>query len=301
MSRELKTYLAISWGWAALVGLGLSAAGVPLGSIRGIAVIAVLYMPSPFVAAVIAERGIVKNRFRMPRGRAMPVLVFLLAPVITVLVFVFLFLAAVLVGGDLMDVPAFGSLATTPAQIMAGAARLFGQEAVDAAGPPPPVIVLLLASIGGALLAGWTINGLFALGEEYGWRGLMWEELRDHGVVPANLAIGVAWGLWHAPVVVQGYNYPGHPLLGVLAMVMFCTGLSFVLTALRELTESVLPVAAAHGIFNALAPILLILAPGTHLVITGPLGLLGALLLLLIGGSLWAVALRQPSTVTADT
>lgn len=301
MSRKLKVFLAISWGWAALVGLGLFAAGISLGSIPGIVTMAVLYMPSPFVAAVIAERGIVKNRFRLPRGGVRPVLVFLLAPLVAVLAFVLLFLAAVLVGGNVMGVTAFGSLATTPAQIMAGAAGLVGQAAVDAAGPPPPFMVLVLASIWGAFLAGWTINGFFALGEEYGWRGLMWEELKDHGVVKANLAIGVAWGLWHAPVIVQGYNYPGHPLLGVLTMVVFCTGLSFVLSALRELTGSVLPVAAAHGIFNALAPMLLILAPGTHPVLTGPLGVLGALLLLPIGAGLWAVAQRQPHKVQAGT
>lgn len=301
MSRKLTTYLAISWGWAALVGLGMFAADISLGSIPGIAIMAVLYMPSPFVAALIAERGIAKNRFRLPRGRAMPVLVFLFAPLVAVLAFVLLFLAAVLIGGDLTGVPVFGNLATTPAQIMAGAAGLVGQAAVDAAGSPPPVIVLVLASIWGAFLAGWTINGLFALGEEYGWRGLMWDELQGHGAVQANLAIGLAWGLWHAPVIVQGYNYPGYPLLGVLAMMVFCTGLSFVLSALRELTGSVLPVAAAHGMFNALAPILLILAPGTHPVLTGPLGVLGALLLLFVGGSLWAVALRQPLNVKAST
>lgn len=297
MSRKLKVFLAISWGWAAFVGLGLFVAGVSPGSIPGIVTMAVLYMPSPFVAAVIAERGIVKNRLRLPRGGARPVLVFLLAPVVAVLAFVLLFMVAVLVGGNLLGLTAFGSLATTPAQIMAGAAGLAGDAAVDAAGPPPPVIVLLLASICGALLAGWTINGLFALGEEYGWRGLMWEELKDHGVVQANLAIGAAWGLWHAPVILQGYNYPGHPLLGILAMVVLCTGLSFVLTALRDLTGSVLPVAAAHGIFNALAPLLLILAPGTHPVLTGPLGILGALLLLLVGGGLWTVVRRQPHKV----
>ena len=301
MSQELKVFLAFSFGWAAFVGIGLFAAGVPLGSITGTVIMAVLYMPSPFVAAVIAERGLVKNRFRLPRGGVRAVLVFLLAPVVAVLAFVLLFLGAVLVGGNLLGLAAFGSLATTPAEIMAGAAGLLGQEAVDAAGPPPPVIVLVLASIAGAFLAGWTINGLFALGEEYGWRGLMWDELQGHGVVKANLAIGLAWGLWHAPVILQGYNYPGRPLLGVLTMVVFCTGLSFVLTALRELTGSVLPVAAAHGMFNALAPILLLLAPGTHPVLTGPLGVSGGLLFLLIGAGLWAVVLRQPLTVKAGT
>lgn len=299
MSRKLKVFLAVAWGWAALVGLVMFAADISLESIPGTVIMAVLYMPSPFVAAVIAERGLVKNRLRLPRGGTRAVLVFLLAPAVAVLAFVLLYMAVVFLGGDLLGLPAFGDLATTPTEIMAGAAGLLGQAAVDAAGPPPSLLVLLLAGIGGAFLAGWTINGLFALGEEYGWRGLMWDELKDHGVVKANLAIGLAWGLWHSPVVVQGYNYPGHPLLGILAMVVFCTGMSFVLTALRESTGSVLPVAAAHGMFNALAPLLLLLAPGTHPVLIGPLGVLGAALFLLIGAGLWTVALRQPLMMKA--
>lgn len=95
-------------------------------------------------------------------------------------------------------------------------------------------------------------------------------------------------------MILQGYNHPGHPVLGIAAMVVFCTGMSFVLTAIRQLTGSVLPVAAAHGMFNALAPILLILAPDTHPVLAGPLGILGALLLLLVGAGLWAGARRSP-------
>jgi membrane protease YdiL (CAAX protease family) len=102
---------------------------------------------------------------------------------------------------------------------------------------------------------------------------------------------------------VQGYNYPGRPVLGTLAMVLFCTGMSFILTAVRRLTGSVLPVAAAHGTFNALAPIVLILAPGTDSVLTGPLGATGTLILTVIGGCLWFAVRRSegtPATSYAD-
>ncbi|MFC0680646.1 CPBP family intramembrane glutamic endopeptidase [Lysobacter korlensis] len=286
MSRKVFTFLAISLGWACLVGAGLFVTGTSLDSLEGILVLAALYMPSPFVAAVIAERGIRRDRFRLPRGGARRVLAFLLAPAAGVFAFALLYLGAVFVGGDLLGLPGFGGLATTQAQVAAGAADLLGEKAVAAAGPPPPAFVLLLAGMWGALVAGWTLNGLFAMGEEYGWRGLLWDELKHLGGGRANLAIGTAWGLWHAPVILQGYNY-GSPLLGVPAMVAFCIGMSYFLTALRERTGSVLPVAAAHGIFNALAPMLILLAPGTGLVVAGPLGVVGALLLLLVGRLFW--------------
>lgn len=300
MPKTLTVFIALTMAWSVLVGLGLFLADVSVGSLTGVVVLAVLYMPSPFVAAVVAERGLVKERFRLPRGGLRPVLGFLLAPAALVVAFVLLHLAAVLLGGNLLGIPALGAVAATGEEIVAAATGLLGEEVVAAAGPPPPLPVLLLSGVVGAVVAGWTLNGLVAMGEEYGWRGLMWEELRHHGVVRANLLIGLAWGLWHAPVVVQGYNFPGHPVLGVVAMVVFCTGMSFGLTALRELTGSVLPVAAAHGMFNGLAPLLLLLTPGASPVLGGPVGLLGALVLGLLGAGLWALVAPSRNDAGVD-
>jgi membrane protease YdiL (CAAX protease family) len=279
--------LLIALGWSSLVGVGLFLADVELGSGVGIAVMAVLYMPAPLVAALIAEGGLIRSRFSLPHRGWRSLTAYLGIPVAVVVVFALAFLGTVFVGGDLLGLTSFGTLASTRAEIMQGAAALLGQAAVEAAGPPPPFSVLLLAGIWGAMVAGWTVNGLFAMGEEYGWRGLMWDELEHHGVVKANLVIGTVWGLWHAPVILQGYNYPGQPLLGTMVMVVFCIGMSFALTAIRRRTASLIPVAAAHGAFNALAPILLILAPGTSRVLTGPLGVTAAVILTLIGALLW--------------
>lgn len=151
------------------------------------------------MAAVIAERGLVRERSRLPRGGLRAALVSLLAPLVEVVAFVLLFTAAVLVGGEVLGIAARGGLATTPAEVMRGAATLLGQAAVDDAGPAPLVPVLLLASIWGALVGGWTVNGLVAMGEEYGWRGLMWDTLARRGVVRANIAIGLAWGCGTPP------------------------------------------------------------------------------------------------------
>jgi membrane protease YdiL (CAAX protease family) len=287
MSTKLKVFLGVALGWAAVAGLVLHLTGVDLGSVPGVALITVLYMPSPFVAAVVAERGVVRDRFRLPRGGLRAVAHFLLIPPVVVVGFALAYLAAVYVGGDLLGIDAAGGLATSSQQLIDGAGDLLGQAAVDAAGPPPPFVVLLLASIWGAVLAGWTINAVAAMGEEYGWRGLMWDELKQHGPARANLVTGVVWGLWHAPLIVQGYNFPDQPVVGVLAMVVFCIGMSPVLTAVRERTSSVVPAAAAHGIFNALAAVLLLAAPHADPITAGPLGVLGAALLLFLGVALW--------------
>lgn len=290
--RTLVAFLVIALGWAAVVGAGLHLTGTPLDSVTGIAVLALLYMPSPLVAALLAERGVRWSRVRLPGRRLRPILVFLLAPVVLVLGAVGLHLLAVLLGGNVLGLSGVGTLATSSAAILEGATRLLGAEAVAAAGPPPPLGLILLGGAWAAVLAGWTVNGLVALGEEYGWRGLMWEALEPLGIVRANVLIGLAWGLWHAPLVLQGYNFPD-PLTGVPAMVLFCIALSFLLSAIREATGSVLPVAAAHGIFNALAPMVLLVTPGTSPVLAGPLGLLGAVLLLGVGAAAWRVLRRR--------
>jgi membrane protease YdiL (CAAX protease family) len=286
VSTKLTTFLCIAFSWAATAGLVLHLTGIDLASVPGIAFIALLYMPSPFVAAAIAERGLVANRFTLPR-RGAGVVRFVLLPPLVVVGFALSYLTAVFVGGDVLGIDAFGGLATTSQQLTDGAAQLLGQAVVDQAGPPPPLVVLLIASVWGAVLAGWTINGLAAMGEEYGWRGLMWDELKQYGPVPANLITGVVWGLWHAPLIVQGYNFPDQPVLGVLAMIAFCVGMSPVLSAVRENTSSVVPVAAAHGIFNALAAVLLLAAPDADPVSAGPIGVLGATILFLAGVVLW--------------
>ncbi|MBO1770424.1 CPBP family intramembrane glutamic endopeptidase [Agrococcus sp. TF02-05] len=292
-ARVVATFLLIVFGWSMVVGAGLHLTRTPLDSVTGIVVLGALLMPSPLVAAVIAERGIRRERLRLPRRSTRPVLVFLLAPVVAVLAFVVLYAGIQLLLGNAFGIPGVGGLATTDAELVAGAERLLGQAAADAAGTPPPLAALLLVSVLGAILAGWTVNGLVGLGEEYGWRGLLWDALRHLGAVRANLVIGTVWGLWHAPVILQGYNY-GDPLLGVPAMVLFCIAMSFVLSAIREATASVLPVAAAHGIFNALAPMLLIAAPDAVPALGGPLGLLGAAVLAGVGAAAWGWH-RSPS------
>ena len=287
MSRKLSIFLAISLGWSCLVGTLLFAAGIDLSSIWGAVIIALLYMPSPFIAALIAERVLVKSRLKLPSKSPKEAAKFFLPPIIAILTFIILYYFAVYIFGNILQLPEFGKLATTAPELMKGAADLVGQDAVDKAGPPPPPILLLLASIWGAIVAGWTINGLFAMGEEYGWRGLMWEELKRRGVIKANLFIGLAWGLWHAPLILQGYNYPESPIAGIAMMVCFAIGFSFVLTAIREITGSLLPVAAAHGMFNALAAMVMIFSLNSNSLLVGPLGLLGAFIFTIIGGLLW--------------
>jgi membrane protease YdiL (CAAX protease family) len=138
-----------------------------------------------------------------------------------------------------------------------------------------------------AVIAGATINAAAALGEELGWRGLLHRELRSVGAVRTSLLTGLLWGLWHAPLIVQGHNYPDHPLLGVPMMVLFCMSLSLPMFLLRERADSVLAAAIFHGAVNGSAGLPLLVAIGSDLVV-GVTGAVGIATWTAVSVALWA-------------
>jgi membrane protease YdiL (CAAX protease family) len=111
----------------------------------------------------------------------------------------------------------------------------------------------LLLIFAGGWLAGATINGFFAFGEELGWRGLMLVETQQWGFWRSNALIGLVWGLWHAPVILMGYNYPGHPFAGVGMMMLFCLAGSYPLAYVAFKSRSILAPSIFHGNINAIA------------------------------------------------
>jgi membrane protease YdiL (CAAX protease family) len=119
-------------------------------------------------------------------------------------------------------------------------------------------------------------NMIFAFGEEFGWRSYLLLRLAPLGGVPAAIITGIVWGLWHAPLIIlNGYNYPGHPMLGVIVMVVFTVALSMIFTWLRFRSGSVWPSTLAHGAINAQYGFgFLLLSPADPL-LRAPFGLVG--------------------------
>ncbi|MCK5098948.1 MAG: CPBP family intramembrane metalloprotease, partial [Desulfobacteraceae bacterium] len=108
-----------------------------------------------------------------------------------------------------------------------------------------------------ALVAGITINTLFAFGEEFGWRGFLQKELSHLNFWKSSFIIGFIWGIWHLPLIIQGHNYPKHPYIGVGMMIIFTILLSplFAYTTIK--TDSVVATSIMHGTINAVAGIVI--------------------------------------------
>lgn len=62
--------------------------------------------------------------------------------------------------------------------------------------------------------------------------------------------LGVIWGAWHWPIILMGYNYPGHAVLGVVLMTLYTMGLAVVLGYAVLRSGSVLLSAYLHGLNN---------------------------------------------------
>ncbi|MHB1135140.1 MAG: CPBP family intramembrane glutamic endopeptidase [Chloroflexota bacterium] len=103
------------------------------------------------------------------------------------------------------------------------------------------------------LLVGPFLGTVIAFGEEYGWRGYLQSELLKLGRVRGIVLLGVIWGLWHAPVILMGYNYPGQPILGVLMMTIYTTGLAFWLGYAVLKSGSIILAAFLHALNNQAA------------------------------------------------
>ncbi|HEY53687.1 MAG TPA: CPBP family intramembrane metalloprotease [Caldilineae bacterium] len=115
----------------------------------------------------------------------------------------------------------------------------------------PQPLAIILGTLAITLVVTPFINSLVAFGEELGWRGYLLPKLMPLGKTKAYLLMGVIWGLWHAPLVLIGFNYPGYPILGVLWMIGLMIAMGVYLNELTLRNRSTFLAAWMHGVFNS--------------------------------------------------
>lgn len=164
-------------------------------------------------------------------------------------------------------------------------AMLAQSGAAGAAFTPQTLIVVQLLQ---AILISPIVNGLFTLGEEFGWRAYLLPKLMPLGGRRAVLLSGVIWGVWHWPVIAMGHNYglsyPGFPWVGMLMMVLFCVSCGSFLSWATLRAGSVWPAVIAHAAINGISAI------GVLVLLGDPDPLLGPMPVGLIGMAGWLLA-----------
>ena len=132
------------------------------------------------------------------------------------------------------------------------------------------------------LLAGVTINAVMAFGEEIAWRGFLVKVLSGKKFVLAAILIGVVWGAWHFPLILNGHNYPNHPVIGVFMMILMCISMTPILLYFRLKSGSVIVPSIMHGTLNAMTPNITLLVMPANELLMGGVGLAGIIVYLLV-------------------
>ncbi len=144
---------------------------------------------------------------------------------------------------------------TLPAAAMVLAlAALTGLASPDwslGGGPPG------LSEPGGAGWTAWVVNlgltvpaAVVLLGEELGWRGWLQGRLLPGRPLADAALTGIVWSGWHAPLILRGYDFPGHPVAGLGVFTVSAVLVSVVLGRIKQAGRSIWPVCMAHAAVN---------------------------------------------------
>ncbi len=254
------SYIVIAMGLAWLVALPLWLGGGLAGPLAGLVLPVMMYTPAVAVLFVMLVMRPV------PRGRRLRFLgMWPLRPVKRVI-----WMSVVGLFGTIAVVVLSLAIAALCGWIGLDLVTFSGFEEVLEAGPAgaaalPPLGVLVAAQLLALPVAAVTVNAVAAFGEEIGWRGFLVPALRRYGTWPALLVSGAVWGLWHAPIILLGYNFGRTDITGVLLMTAGCLAWGVLLGWLRLRSGSVWPAVFAHGAVNAAAGLpTLLYAAGTR-------------------------------------
>ena len=154
--------------------------------------------------------------------------------------------------------------------------------------PMPPSVLVIPGLFFASLMAAPIVNGLFGFGEELGWRGYLLPKLMPLGKAKAYLILGFVWSLWHLPLVLIGFTYPGYPLVGTLAFFALTTSFGIYLNELTLHYRSSVLAGWVHGVFNSQKlGVWPLLFPTINPLVGGYAGLVGIAVWLALG--LWQI------------
>jgi uncharacterized protein len=236
-------FLAITFGitWAAeftLIAMGVRFDGSLERTYVGqLVVLAAMWVPT--LAAVITVRFITHedaDRFGLRLGRIRPYLIWMaLMPLLFALIYGISWALG-------LATPDFGMTAFMAMMVRSGA---------DLSDAPPAAVIVPLLFFASAITVP-CVNSLVALGEEIGWRGYLLPRLMPLGKPAAYTLTGVIWALWHAPIILIGFAYPGYPVAGILAFIVLVSALNVIENELYlAYGNTTLLAAWIHGLFNS--------------------------------------------------
>lgn len=265
--RKVGLFLILAFGIAWVASLVFYLLEINLQSLTGAILLVTFFMWAPAFAAICTQLiygESIRDGCGIALGRIRWIALAWLTPV--ALIFVAIGIGSVLPGVSVTtDYAAY--------LIDAGLSPEEASEAADVIEALPGPVILLFVLQG--LVAGLTINALAALGEELGWRGLLLTELAPLGFWKLSIFTGVVWGLWHAPIILQGHNFPEAPIAGIAMMTLATTVIAPIYTYVTVRAQSVLAATLLHGSFNGLGALTVVYLAGMGNLVISPVGVVG--------------------------
>lgn len=296
-NSSLIAVLCVLAALSILSGFGYSLVLDLNNQIVALAYIAVLYMPTPLYALLIAslfKKDISVFKYLKNHGLSFKGFGYMLslfyswAGVSLVLTFVLSYIFP----------DSFAVFATTSEQLLEQINVISPGTEVGSTDLPLSPLLLIPIGLVSALTGGLTINALFAFGEEVLWRGFIWEKLKEKSDIYITLFTGFFWGLWHAPLILQGYNYGTERAFGgSVLFIIFCISFSFVFVRLMRKTHSTLLASGLHGMFNAFAGIYLLILVMPDVFIDGAIGIVSIVSMIMVGVFFYLVARKEHKLV----
>ncbi|MDE5768837.1 MAG: CPBP family intramembrane metalloprotease [Oscillospiraceae bacterium] len=243
-SKQFKIYLAFAFGLAWILQI-VGSMFANNGNQSTFSVILMICMYMPFLGAVIARvpfRGMGWKPHL--KGKIRYLFFALWMPA----------LLSILGGGLFFAVfpDAFDSDFQTACSILEEQGAL---EQLEAQGITIPMYLAVTAIL--AVTVAPFFNMFAALGEEVGWRGVLYPYLKERlGVNRGRIVGGAVWGAWHWPaMLLAGYEYGkeyiGAPVLGLLVFCVFGSVMGILVDYVYEKTQTIWAPSLLHGAINA--------------------------------------------------
>lgn len=287
--RGVRAYLVLAFALPWIVELVALAQGVRFTSLTlGTTGLLAWVMVTPAIAAFVVRRFVTREGFATAGLRRGPWRPYLFVWLGVPLLVLGIYAVTVLVGLGQFD-PTLSTL-TAKMHEVAGSQPL----------PPLPSNHVLAAAIfAQSLTFGVLITTVFTFGEEFGWTGFLLVRLLPLGRWRAAVLYGAIWGIWHAPIIAGGFNYPGYPVIGVVMMCALTIAFALTQTALRLRFDSVFLTSFFHaGINTHGLGIIPMFVVGVSPVFGGVTGVIGVVSFGMLGA--WLLA-RTPEPVNRLT
>ncbi len=243
----------------------------------GSLIVATTYMFIPMLTAIIVQKVMYKENIKEPLGISFKLNRWFLIAWLLPVIITFLTLGISLLLPFVEYSPEMAGFYERLASTL-NPEQMAQMKAQAMAFPLHPFWIGLLQG----LVAGITINAIAGFGEELGWRGFLQKELDYLGFWKSSIVIGLIWGIWHAPIILQGHNYPEHPQAGVFMMIIFTLLISPIFSYVRLKAKSVIAAAIIHGSLNATTGLPLMVIKGGNDLSVGITGLAGFIALSLV-------------------